>query len=51
MRRLSEIEFEIDTVQREMAKLVIQQSDIDTRLASLDRRRAALESEKAAVNV
>jgi len=49
-RTLREIEFETENVKREMAQLVIQQSDIDGRLAFLDRRLVRLEQERIALN-
>ena len=49
MRTLREINFEIENVQREMAQLVITQSDLDNRLGRLDRRLSALEKEKTDV--
>lgn len=46
MRRLNEVEFDIETVTREMSRCVIAQSDMDSQLARLDRRRAFLEKER-----
>ncbi len=45
MRTLEDIQFDIDGVQRKMALILIQQSDLDNQLKSLDRRRAYLEKE------
>lgn len=50
-RTLREINFELQNVQREMAQLVIQQSDVDNRLAALDRRLSTLEKEKIQVSL
>lgn len=50
MRTLREIDYEIENVRREMAGLVIQQSDVDDRLAFLDRRLARLEAERSRVS-
>lgn len=47
MRKLSEIDFDLDMVRREMAQIVIRQSDDDEKLARLDRRLSFLEKEKA----
>jgi hypothetical protein len=49
LRTLREINFELQNVQREMGQLVIQQSDLDNRLAALDRRVSNLEKEKQAI--
>ncbi len=49
MRTLREVEYEIDMVKREMTQHVIHQSDLDQRLAILDRRLAFLEKERTLV--
>jgi len=45
MRSYKEVEDEIEFVNRQMTQLVIQQSDIDDRLKSLDKRIAQLQHE------
>lgn len=47
MRTLREVDYEIEAVKREMTQHVIHQSDIDERLAILDRRLSYLEKERA----
>ena len=51
MRNKQELEFEIEMTQREMSQCVIAQSDLDLRLARLDKRRAVLEKELETLNV
>lgn len=46
MRTLHEIEWDIDSVQREMSKLVIAQSDMDEQLRHYEYRLKALEKER-----
>ncbi len=50
MRTVKDIQFDIDVVQRKMALILIQQSDLDNQLKSLDRRRAYLEKERNSVS-
>lgn len=45
MRTLFEVKADIDNIQREMTRLVIQQSDIDNQLSIYDRRLAFLQQE------
>ena len=45
MRQPTQIKEDIELVQREMAQVLIQQSDLDTRLSQLDRRLRYLENE------
>lgn len=46
MRKLYEINADIDNIQREMSRLVIAQSDMDEQLARYDRRLSYLMKEK-----
>lgn len=47
MRRLSEIKFDIEMVDRELSKMLLQQTGIDKEMSLLDRRRVHLERELA----
>ncbi len=47
MNPIKRLEEEIDQVQREMARILIQQSDLDNKLTHLDHVRATLERELA----
>lgn len=47
MLSLREVNYEIENLGREMARLVIQQSGIDEQLAIYDRRMTFLQKEKA----
>lgn len=46
MLSLREVNYEIENLGREMARLVIQQNDVDNQLAIYDRRMSFLQAEK-----
>lgn len=50
-RKRHEIQWEIDAVNREMARLVISQSDMDDQLNIYDRRIKFLQTELEAANL